>query len=67
MTQQEKRQAFIEHQKQFYKDDDMYDSIAQFDQQNAILGGSYDEYIDENFEIKLTVKEGWHGRNMAHF
>jgi len=56
MTQQEKRKAFVEYQKQFYKDDDVYDSIAQFDQENAILGGSYDEYIDEKFEINIVVK-----------
>lgn len=56
MTQQEKRKAFIEYQKKFYKDNDMYDSIAQFDQENAILGGSYDEYIENQFEFQLTVK-----------
>ena len=49
MTIEEKREAFIEYQKQFYKEDEAYDLIAQSDQNVAIRVGKYDEFINQNF------------------
>jgi hypothetical protein len=46
------RQLFISYQSQFYNKNEMYDLIAQSDQNRAIISGSYDEYIMENFTIK---------------
>lgn len=46
------RQLFISYQSQFYNENEMYDLIAQSDQNIAIVAGSYDEHIVENFTIK---------------
>ncbi len=46
------RQLFISYQSQFYDENEMYSLIAQSDQNRAIIAGSYDEYIMENFIIK---------------
>jgi hypothetical protein len=54
------RELFISYQSQFYREDEMYDLIAQSDQNRAIIAGSYDEFIMENFTIKnggLTKKK----------
>lgn len=54
------RQLFISYQSQFYNENEMYDLIAQSDQNRAIIAGNYDEYIMETFTIKnggLTKKE----------
>lgn len=49
----ELRLAFINYQRQFYKEDDMYDMIQQSDQNRAILAGSYDDHI-LSIKSKLT-------------
>ncbi len=46
------RQLFISYQSQFYDENEMYSLIEQSDQNRAIIAGSYDEYIMENFIIK---------------
>jgi hypothetical protein len=46
------RQLFISYQSQFYDENEMYSLIEQSDQNRAIIAGSYDEYIMENFTIK---------------
>ncbi len=46
------RQLFISYQSQFYDENEMYSLIEQSDQNRAIISGSYDEYIMENFTIK---------------
>lgn len=46
------RELFLIYQSQFYNENDMYALIAQSDQDRAIVAGSYDEYIIENFTIK---------------
>ncbi len=46
------RQLFISYQSQFYNENEMYSLIEQSDQNRAIISGSYDEYIMENFTIK---------------
>ena len=54
------RQLFISYQSQFYNENEMYDLIAQSDQNRAIVAGSYDEHIVENFTIKnggLAIKK----------
>ena len=54
------RQLFISYQSQFYDENEMYSLIEQSDQNRAIISGSYDEYIMENFTIKnggLTSKK----------
>jgi hypothetical protein len=54
------RELFISYQSQFYNENEMYDLIQQSDQNRAIIAGSYDEYIMENFTIKnggLTKKK----------
>lgn len=54
------RELFISYQSQFYREDEMHDLIEQSDQNRAIIAGSYDEYIMENFTIKnggLTKKK----------
>jgi hypothetical protein len=53
MTQEQKREVFIEYQRQFYNENGMYDLIAQSDQNTAINAGKYDEYIEQNFVVKL--------------
>lgn len=45
---EELREQFINYQSQFYRDDEMYDLIAQSDQNRAIRAGSYDTFIQEN-------------------
>ncbi len=54
------RQLFISYQSQFYDENEMYSLIEQSDQNRAIIAGSYDKYIMENFIIKnggLTSKK----------
>ena len=54
------RELFISYQSQFYNENEMYDLIAQSDQNRAIIAGDYDEHIMETFTIKnggLTKKE----------
>jgi len=54
------RELFISYQSQFYNETEMYDLIAQSDQNRAIIAGGYDEFIMENFTIKnggLTKKK----------
>jgi len=46
------RELFISYQSQFYNQNEMYDLIAQSDQNRAIIAGGYDEFIMENFTIK---------------
>ncbi len=46
------RQLFISYQSQFYDENEMYSLIEQSDQNRAIISGSYDGYIMENFIIK---------------
>ena len=46
------RQLFISYQSQFYDENEMYSLIEQSDQNRALISGSYDEYIMENFTIK---------------
>ncbi len=46
------RQLFISYQSQFYDENEMYSLIEQSDQNRAIISGSYDDYIMENFIIK---------------
>ena len=54
------RELFISYQSQFYNENEMYDLIAQSDQNRAITAGGYDEHIMEMFTIKnggLTKKK----------
>lgn len=54
------RELFMSYQSQFYNENEMYDLIAQSDQNRAIIAGGYDEYIIETFTIKnggLTKKK----------
>ena len=46
------RELFISYQSQFYNENEMYDLIAQSDQNQSIERGGYDDYILENFTIK---------------
>jgi hypothetical protein len=57
MSIEEKRLAFIEYQKKFYSQKNMYDMIEQSDQNNSIINGGYDNIIDSKFEVILVKKE----------
>lgn len=46
------RELFMSYQSQFYNVNEMYDLIAQSDQNKSIIAGGYDDYIMENFTIK---------------
>lgn len=46
------RELFMSYQHQFYNENEMYDLIAQSDQNRAIKAGGYDEYIMGTFTIK---------------
>lgn len=46
------RELFISYQSQFYNENEMYDLIAQSDQNRSIRAGGYDEYVMKNFTIK---------------
>jgi hypothetical protein len=46
------RELFISYQSQFYNENEMYDLIAQSDQNRAIKAGDYDDHIMETFAIK---------------
>ncbi len=56
MNIQDKRKSFIEYQRQFYNENDMYDLISQSDQMKAINEGKYDTYMEDNFEVKFIKK-----------
>lgn len=56
MTIEEKREAYIEYQRQFFDENEMYSLIDQSDQNRVIRAGGYDDIIEEQFEVKLVKK-----------
>lgn len=49
------RELFMSYQNQFYNETEMYNLIAQSDQNRSIVAGGYDEYIMKKFTIKNGV------------